>query len=320
MRELKIDKNEHDQRIDRFLSKYLNKANNTFIFKMLRKKNIKLNGKKAEPSTKIYEGDIIEIFLSEETINKFREIEEIKSDLIPNIIYEDDNIILLNKEVGILSHAANQEYGNNVVDSLVAYLIAKGDYNPRTEKSFVPGIANRLDRNTSGIMIGGKSYLGLRSINDGIRDKKVHRYYRTIVEGKLEIDDVLKGYLVKDEELNKVKITKSEKDNSKEVITKFKTIKSNDKFSIIEIELITGRTHQIRAHLSHIGHPVIGNLKYGSKDINSYFKDRYNLNSQLLHSYKIKFDDLDSPLEYLVDREFIAESSNLFKEIEEDLF
>lgn len=320
MRELKIGINDHDQRIDRYLGKYLNKAPNTFIFRMLRKKNIELNGKRAEPSTKIYEGDIIKLFLSEDTINKFREIEEIDSDLIPDIIYEDEHIILMNKEVGVLSHAANQEYGDNLVDSMVAYLQAKGDYNPRIEKTFVPAICNRLDRNTSGIIIGGKSYLGLRAINDGIKDRKVHRYYRTIVEGRLELDGTLEGYLTKDGDLNIVEISKKEDDESKKIITRVKTIKATDDYTLMEIELITGRTHQIRAHLSYIGHPVIGDIKYGNKRNNKLFKDRYRLNSQLLHSYKVGFDKLEEPLEYLEGREYTAEPSNLFKNIEKDLF
>lgn len=320
MRELIIGKNDDDQRLDRYLGKYLNKATNTFIFKMLRKKNIKLNDKKAEPSTKIYEGDIIKLFLSDETIDKFREIEEIDSKLIPNIIYEDENIILINKEVGILSHGANEDYGNNVVDSMITYLIATGEYSPRVENTFVPAIANRLDRNTSGIIIGGKSYAGLKSMNSGIKERKVHRYYRTIVKGNLNMDGILEGYMTKDGDLNKIEISQKNDDESKKIITKVKTIKAKDDYSLLEIELITGRTHQIRGHLSHIGHPVIGDIKYGDKIENKYFKDKYRLNSQLLHSYKLNFEKLDEPLDYLEGKEYIAESSNLFKKIEEDLF
>ena len=320
MRELKIGINDHDQRIDRFLGKYLNKAPNTFIFRMLRKKNIELNGKRADPSTRIYEGDVIKLFLAEDTIEKFREVEEIDSDLIPNIIYEDEHIILMNKEVGILSHAANQDYGNNVVDSMVAYLQAKGDYNPRVEKTFVPAICNRLDRNTSGIIIGGKSYLGLRAMNDSIQVGSVHRYYRTIVRGRLEKDGTIEGYLTKDGDLNKVEISKEKDADSKRIVTKIRTIKATDEYTLLEIELITGRTHQIRAHLAFIGHPVIGDIKYGNRRTNKYFKDNYRLDSQLLHSYKVGFDRLEEPLEYLEGKEFIAEPSNLFKSIERDLF
>lgn len=320
MRQLEIGINDHDQRIDRFLGKYLNKAPNTFIFRMLRKKNIKLNGKRAEPSDKIYEGDQVTLFLADDTIDKFREIEEVDSDLIPRIIYEDDHIILMNKEVGILSHAANKDYGNNMVDSMVAYLYQKGDYNPRVEKTFTPSICNRLDRNTSGIIIGGKTYLGLRAMNDSIQDGTVHRYYRTIVKGRLEKDGTIEGYLTKDGDLNKVEVSGFEDDDSKKILTRLRTIKANDDYSLLEIELITGRTHQIRAHLAFVGHPVIGDIKYGSGRTNKYFKDQYRLNNQLLHSYKVAFDDLREPLAYLEGKEFIAEESHLFRTIEGDLF
>jgi len=320
LRELRVGINDHDQRIDRFLGKYLNKAPNTFIFKMLRKKNIKLNGKRADPKDKIYEGDIINLYLADETIDKFREVDRVESDLIPNIVYEDDNIILINKEVGVLSHAANQDYGNNIVDSMVSYLYKKGDYNPRLEKTFTPSICNRLDRNTSGMIIGGKTYLALRAMNDGIKEARVHRYYRTIVKGKLDKNGTIEGYLTKDGDLNKVEITSREKEESKKIITRIRTIRSSEEYSLVEIELITGRTHQIRAHLSFIGHPVIGDLKYGDKGTNKYFKDNYRLNSQLLHSYKVGFDYLNEPLEYLSGKEFIADSSSLFKKIERDLF
>lgn len=321
LRELIIGKNEAEQRLDRFLKKYFSQAPQSFIYKMLRKKNIKLNGKKANPDTMITEGDIIQLYLADETIEKFKGKDEIiNSPLIPNIIYEDDNIILINKPVGILSHSANKDYGNNIVDSMIHYLHVKGEYNPRIEKTFTPSICNRLDRNTSGIIIGAKNYEALRMINEGIKKEEIHRYYKTIVKGVVNKEIILEGYLVKDEELNKVKVLKDNIEGSKKIITRIVPIANSKEYSLLEIQLITGRTHQIRAHLSSIGHPVIGDVKYGDRKTNRYFREKYGLESQFLHSYKVVFHGLDESLNYLNNRQFIGKSDKKFNKIEKELF
>ena len=321
MKELIIDKNESEQRLDRFLKKYLSKAPNNFIYKMLRKKNIKLNGKKANPDTIIVEGDIIQLYLADETIEKFKgKTEVIKSQLIPKIIYEDENIILINKPVGILSHSANKDYGNNVVDSMIHYLVEKGEYHPRVEKTFTPSICNRLDRNTSGIIIGAKNYESLKMINDSIKQRNINKYYKTIVKGIVKKDEIIEGYLIKDEELNKVEVLNEMNDDSKKIITHIKPLAVSSEYSLLEIELITGRTHQIRAHLASIGHPVIGDIKYGDTKVNKYFKEKYNLNSQFLHGYKIVLNGLEELLDYLNQQEFTGKLNNKFSKIENDLF
>ncbi len=321
MKEIIIGKNESDQRIDRFLKKYFSKAPQSFIYKMLRKKNIKLNGKKVNPDTIIVEGDIIQLYLADETIDKFVAKDEvIKSSLILNIIYEDENIILINKPVGILSHSANKDYGNNIVDSLIHYLYVKGEYNPRIEKTFTPAICNRLDRNTSGIIIGAKNYETLKMINEGIKNEEIHRYYKTIVKGIIDKEVLLEGYLVKDEELNKVQVSKEPIRDSKRIVTKLVPITNSKEYTLLEIQLITGRTHQIRAHLASIGHPVIGDTKYGDKITNEFFKQKYGLESQFLHSYKVVFHGLDKPLDYLNNRQFIGEFNKKFQKIERKLF
>lgn len=321
MKELIIDKNESEQRLDRFLKKYLSEAPQSFIYKMIRKKNIKLNDKKANPDTIIVEGDTVQLYLADETIEKFKGKDEvIKSTLIPKIIYEDDNIILINKPVGILSHSADKEYGNNIVDSMIHYLHVKGEYNPRLEKTFTPSICNRLDRNTSGIIIGAKNYASLKMINDSIKKGNVNKYYKTIVKGIIKKDETIEGYLIKNEELNKVRILNEKKDDSKKVITRIKPLAISGEYSLLEIELITGRTHQIRAHLASIGHPVIGDIKYGDKKTNRYFQEKYGLDSQFLHAYRIVFNELDEPLEYLNRKEFIGKLGEKFEKIEKDLF
>lgn len=321
MKELIINKNDSGQRLDRFLKKYLSKAPKSFIYKMIRKKNIKLNNKKASPDATVLEGDTIQLYLADETIEKFKDQTIIeKSHLSINIIYEDTNIILINKPVGVLSHSANKDYGNNVVDSMVHYLYQKGEYDPKIEKTFIPAICNRLDRNTSGIIIGAKNYPALKSVNDAIRKRNIKRYYKTIVEGVIKKDRFLEGFLSKDVELNKAEITEKEREDSKKIITGIRVLATSEQYSLLEIELITGRTHQIRAHLASIGHPIIGDMKYGNRKTNKYFKERYDLQSQFLHGYRIIFTELDKSIDYLEGKEFIAKGGQTFIRIEKELF
>lgn len=321
MREIIIDKNENEQRLDRFLKKYLAEAPQGFVYKMLRKKNIKVNDAKAQPETTIYEGDRIQLYLSEETIDKFiAKKEEIRSKLIPNIIYEDENIILINKPVGVLSHGASKEFEENIVDSMISYLIKKGDFVPRVQKTFTPSICNRLDRNTSGIIIGSKNYQSLKAINEAIKSGMVRRFYKTIVKGNIKNEFTAEGYLSKDEEKNRVTVHEDDEEGSKKITTVIKPLKNKNGYSLLEIELITGRTHQIRGHLSSLGYPVIGDRKYGNREINKKFNERYSLDNQWLHGYKIEFHGLHDELEYLNGKIFIGDLTGKASEIERDLF
>lgn len=321
MREINIHKNEDNQRIDRFLKKYLNEATLGFIYKMLRKKNIKLNGMKAKPEDIISEGDTIQLYLSEDTIEKFiGKKKQPKSKLIPNIIYEDENIILINKPVGILSHGSGGEFEENIVDSMISYLIETGDYVPRIEKTFTPSICNRLDRNTSGIVIGAKNYDSLKIINESIRKHNIRKLYKTIVKGKVDKEFKGESYIIKDEKRNKMKVVNHEEKGAKKIVTIGKALKTSPQYSLLEIELITGRTHQIRAYLSSLGYPLIGDRKYGDTKTNKYFNDKYNLDNQWLHSYRIEFRELEGNLKYLNGRSFQADMKDKFEEIEKDLF
>lgn len=320
MREIIVDINESNQRIDRFLKKYLSKASQGTIYKMIRKKRIKLNNKRANPEDIIVEGDSIQFYISDEVLDKFiQKKEEINSSIIPRIIYEDENIILMNKPVGMLSHSANKEYGDNVVDSMISYLIKSGEYNPRLERIFTPSICNRLDRNTSGIVIGAKNYEALKDMNSAIKSRSIKKYYKCMVKGTLKEDILLEDYLLKNEDKNKVKVVKSDVDGAKKISTYIKVLKKSNEFSLLEIDLITGRTHQIRAHLSHIGHPIVGDVKYGDANINKNFREKYNLNSQFLHAYKIAMNGLIY-LDYLNGKEFVAELPSTLEKIEKDWF
>ena len=321
MKEIIIDKNENEQRLDRFLKKYLSEAPQSFIYKMIRKKNIKLNGGRAKPETIIFEGDRVQLYLSDETIEKFKGTPvEVKSKIIPNIIYEDDNIILINKPVGILSHGAGSEFEENVVDSMISYLIQKGEFVPRIEKTFTPSICNRLDRNTSGIIIGAKNYQSLKAINEAIRDGHIKRFYKTIVKGNFNKEIRAEAYLTKDEERNKVEIHEKDLEGSKKIITNMKPLKNRNGYTMLEIELITGRTHQIRGHLSSIGYPVVGDRKYGNKETNFKFNDKYELDNQILHGYKVEFYGLTDEFAYLNGRSFVSDLMGTAAEIANELF
>lgn len=321
LKEILIDKNESEQRLDRFIKKYLAKAPGGFVYKMIRKKNITVNNSRANPETTIKEGDTVQLYLSDETIDKFiAEKQPIRSNLIPNIIFEDKNIILMNKPVGLLSHGTKEEFEENIVDSMISYLIQTGDYVPRIEKTFTPAICNRLDRNTSGIIIGAKNYQSLKAINKAIKESKIRRLYKTIVKGEIKDEITAEGYLIKDEEKNIVRIYEEDYEDSKKIITTIKPLKTNKGYSLLEIELITGRTHQIRGHLASLGYPIIGDRKYGNRVTNNKFNQEYDLDNQWLHGYKVEFQGLDEELEYLNQKVFISEVQGKIGEIEKDLF
>nr|WP_300003175.1 RluA family pseudouridine synthase [Tissierella sp.] len=321
MREIIINVNESDQRLDRFLKKYLANATTGFIYKMIRKKNIKLNEERAKPESMIFEGDKVQLYLAEETIIKFEAAqEEVKTDLKLDIIYEDDNIVLINKELGMLSHGRGGEFEENVVDSLISYLIRKGDYVPRIEKTFTPSICNRLDRNTSGLIIGAKNYQSLKLINEALKALEIRRFYKTIVKGEMKHASKEKAYLLKNEEKNRVEISSQDFEGSKEIITRVVPIDSRGGYSLLEVELVTGRTHQIRGHLSSLGYPLIGDRKYGNSVANKEFKESYGIENQILHSYKVEFNGLKDSMEYLNGKTFQAPTSSIFKKLEEDLF
>ena len=321
MREIEINANEDEQRLDRFLKKYLAKASTGFIYKMIRKKNIKLNEKRTKPEEMIYKGDKIQLYLSEETIEKFEgDDEKAKSNINLDIIYEDDNVVLINKELDMLSHGRGGEFEENIVDSLISYLIRKGDYVPRIEKTFTPSICNRLDRNTSGLIIGAKNYKSLKLINESLKDLNIRRFYKTIVKGEIKEESKERGYLIKDEERNRVEISNDDLEGSKEIITRIKPLKVKDGYTLVEVELITGRTHQIRGHLSSLGYPLIGDRKYGVENTNKIFREKYGVENQMLHSYKVEFQGLTDEMEYLNGKSFIAPSNDIFKNLEENLF
>ncbi len=314
MQELTISTNEAGQRLDKLLGKYLKEAPTSFIYKMLRKKNITLNGKKASGNEKLKNGDIVKLFLADETIEKFSGTETVRAKGNLNVIYEDDQIILINKPVGMLSQKA-KESDISAVEELIGYLVNSKQIKMSELKTFHPAFCNRLDRNTSGILAGGKTLAGLQELNTFFKERTIEKYYLTIVSGVVKEDAYIKGYLLKDEKTNKVQILKKEVSGSAAIETSYHPISNNGKVTLLEVHLITGKPHQIRAHLSSVGHPIIGDYKYGKAKVNDVYKQNFKLQSQLLHAYRLKMPDSTGVLSYLAGKEFFAELPALFQKI-----
>ena len=303
MKEFKINANEAGQRFDKYLKKLLKEANTSFIYKMLRKKNIVLNGKKADGTEKLNVGDEVKLFLADETFDKFhgaatntKQFEAYSQ--IPSkkldIVYEDDDVIIINKPVGMLSQKDKSE-DISANEYIIAYLLQSKALTSEDLNTFKPSICNRLDRNTSGLLIAGKTLKGLQEMSEALKERSAQKYYRCIVSGVLKEKTYLKGYLSKDERTNKVTIYKTKPtDPSIECLpieTEYRPIASANGYTELEVHLITGRSHQIRAHLASIGHPIIGDTKYGSNKVNEIFGRECRLKSQLLHAYRIEFAD-----------------------------
>lgn len=315
MREIIVNKNDQGRRLDRFLKIYFEKAPLSFIYKNLRKKNIVLNGKKAKPEDILSEGDEIKLFLSEETINKFKkDIKKSKNSKLPDILYEDQDIILVKKPVNMLTHNDSKTYQDNALDRMVDYLIAKGDYSPRLEKSFRPAFVNRLDRNTSGILIGAKNLKTLQILNEAIKNRQIKKYYVTFVSGRVQKDFDVDINLVKT--ANNV-MKKSKEDEGKRSITKFHLLKNKGDYSLLAVDLITGRTHQIRASLKEKNLFIIGDRKYGHEGVNKIFREK-GLDSQFLHNYSIVFEC--DGLENVKGKKFIYLPGEKMTSIAEEIF
>lgn len=313
MIEIKISENDSGRRIDRFLKIYFEKAPLSFIYKNLRKKNIKLNDKKASPEDILETGDIIKLYIADDTINKFKKSVKIsKNSKKPDVLYEDENVILVKKPVNMLTHNDSREYKDNALDRMVDYLIAKEEYNPRIEKSFRPAFVNRLDRNTSGILIGAKNLNALQILNEGIKNHEVEKHYITIVSGNVKEDFNVEINLKKTE--NNVMVKSSD---GKKSITEFKVLARAKGYSLIAVNLITGRTHQIRASLKEKGYTIIGDRKYGSADENNKFI-KLGLDAQYLHNYEVRFNI--NELKNLKGKNFIFLPNEKMSAIAEEIF
>ena len=291
MREIKINSNEAGQRLDKFLSKYMTLAPKSFLYKMLRKKNITLNGKKVSGQEKLSQDDIVRMFLSDETIEKFspqREtsptVRELPSDL--DILYEDRHTIFINKPAGMLSQKASKD-DESLVEYLTGYLLETRQITDSELRTNHPAVCNRLDRNTSGIVAAGKTLSALQELSAMFRNRSLKKYYLCLVAGTVKEKGRLSGYLKKDPRTNRVVFSKEKKEGASEIRTEYRPLETGDDVTLLEVHLITGKTHQIRAHMASQGHPIIGDYKYGDRRINDQYRSAYGLKSQLLHSVRL---------------------------------
>ena len=317
---VEIGKNEQNQRLDKFLRKYLGKAPLSYIYKAIRK-DVKVNGKRSKEDYILQLGDTVTLYMKEEVIEHYREkLERSKAKRQFKIAYEDENLIVVEKPFGLLTHGDRNEKKNHLANQVVDYLIETGEYNPRIEKTFTPAPVNRLDRNTTGLVLFGKTNMAVQQLNQMIREKdKVSKCYMTIVAGNLKKELHLRDRMVKDHANNKVTVLSMDQEGL-EMETIVRPLEHCSRYTLVEVEIITGRTHQIRAHLAKAGHPVIGDVKYGDPRVNGYVRRHYDLNTQLLHAYKLEFSGCSGELEYLNGKVIRAELPEDFQRIKSGLF
>lgn len=304
MKSITVNANDAGQRLDKLLTKTFRELPTSLMYKGIRTKNIKLNGKRCEISTRVQEGDVITLYLKDDVLAEGPSTPDfMTAGKELDILYEDENILLANKPAGLLVHPDENEYRDTLILRIQRYLYEKGEYDPSKENSFTPALVNRIDRNTSGIVISAKNAVALRILNEKMKRRELHKYYLCIVHGTFKKkNDTLEGYLEKNEQQNRVYISDRAKNGSRQIATRYTVLNENDRYSLLEIELLTGRTHQIRAHLASIGHPLLGDGKYGTNALNK----GTGYSKQQLCSYRLQFD-FETPgeeLEYLNGKEF----------------
>ena len=323
MVKLIIEKNDGGQRLDRFLKKYLKNASLSHIYKLIRK-DLKVNGKRAKVESMLEEGDELTFYISQEQFDQYTEVKKkpgAKAKKQFSIAYEDERILVAEKPFGLLTHGDSKEKKNHLANQVAGYLQEKGEYDPSRERVFVPSPVNRLDRNTTGLVVFGKDSEALQTLNRMIRDKnRIRKFYLTIALGEIKEEIHLSDKMEKDEETNTTKVLPADSETGKSMETIIRPVQFNGKYTLVEVEIITGRTHQIRAHLAKVGHPIIGDTKYGGYKMNQAIKKQFNLSTQLLHAYKLIFQDMEEPFMYLQGKEVKSALPKDFARIKEKLF
>ena len=305
MKELTIRANDAGQRLDRFVGKAVPLLPESLLQKYIRLKRIKLNGKGAKRDTRLCAGDVLQLYINDEFFEKPREDNAWLKVGTPKltIVYEDENILLLDKKPGVLCHSAGVWDYNTLIANVQAYMAQKGEWKPKEEHAFAPALCNRIDRNTGGIVIAAKNAEALRILNDKIRDREIEKYYLCAVRGRPRPPEGrLENYLFKDAQKNQVFVKSKPEPGAKTAVTEYRTLMSKGPLSLVECRLLTGRTHQIRAQMAHAGWPLLGDGKYGSERFNRGCEEK----GQALYSYRLRFDfPTDAgPLEYLRGKEF----------------
>lgn len=301
---LVIAQNDAGQRLDKFLTKTYHQLPASLLYKAIRKKDIRRNGRRCTISDRLEEGDVLTLFLPEDTLQTAPPTYEfMHASRQLDIVYEDEHLLLLNKKAGLLVHPDDKEFTDTLIFRVQRYLYEKGAYDPANEASFAPALVNRIDRNTSGIVIAAKTAVALRILNEKLKNREIQKYYLCIVHGHMpRQSDTLEGFLEKNEKQNRVYISDKAKQGARTIRTRYRVLAEQDALSLLEIHLLTGRTHQIRAHMASVGHPLLGDGKYGSNAQNK----GTGFTKQALCSYRLKFD-FTTPageLAYLNGREF----------------
>ena len=304
MKEFTIRKNDADMRVDKFVAKSVPSLPSNLIQKYIRLKRIKVNSARTKPDARLSVGDVVSMYLNDEFFetNRATKAKPKLSASFPDIVYEDENILLANKPAGISVHD-DEAGGETLIAQILSYLSHKGEWNPKEENAFIPALCNRIDRNTSGIVIAAKTAEALRIMNEKIKNRELSKYYLCVVFGTPKPKNgALKGYIFKDSKENRVYVKPTPSPGAKTAITKYNVLKTNGELSLVECELITGRTHQIRAQMAASGHPLLGDGKYGKNADNKRYGEKY----QALCSYKLKFSfkTPSGALEYLNGKTF----------------